>query len=355
MIKKDKGNVVDVPPVEITDGLLNMVAMQGNNELRSATRNLQNHVNAIEGSQRDITNYRSNIRRNYENITERGENIVTLTRDKKKIEKEIEDMDNTEATAKVVENLDMVRRLKYVESIEVSDDAVVVNTRLIFTDIRKESGSREYTRRCIGAFKITFYLAQKATRIQNMLFPNIRHHWAVGSERRGVPCQGEHEERFEDAYNKNDLFMLLETVYHFLLSTDDNGAYLSSDEWIENRNRQYGVVNVPSLRKDNYVFVHTDYEQYSAERDCNYAKIVRCDHGNIYLQFAEPFDYGHDMRGLAPEGTGYRVPSMNVKKISKAEYDAKELTLETVRNDKPLDALDLLPDGSTLSDANELF
>lgn len=352
MIKTNK-NLVEVPETVIADNVLTVLTTMGNRELRRATEEVRDYERNIERIQNNVRDKRHNINSYHRDIYQLKEREREEKRRLIQSKAALAGIDSSEAETKAKANIDNAKKLRYVESIDIGGDNIVVQTRLIFTDIRKESGSRESQRRCLGAFKLTLNFADNGVSIENILFtrPQGHDHWAI---RNASPCQGEHRDRFNEAFRAGDLFMLLETCFHFLRSTDDGGAYESSDSWLYNRDESFRR-GTPNVRKGSYVFVHEDYDQFSATEHCNYAQIMRCDRGNIYLEFKESFEFGHTLRGLAKEGRGYRVPATAIRKITAKEYQDESLDLETVRKGNPLEAIDALPDGSSLSDANNLL
>lgn len=351
MIKKNTHNIIETEPANIADDVIVKIVEIAHPRKMSIRNNIQLYENRLESTASDRRVSRRRINDHYQRIQNGLSNEVEWKRNIVLLKEQLKSIDDSEIKIKIEEQLKNVQKLRYVDSVSVVEDKIVVHTRLIFTDIRIESGSRTYKRRCIGAFKIV--ISGQSFKIYNELFSISYPHWTVGTD--GTPCYGEHDTFFNSALREPNYFMLLEYIYAFLRSTDDSAGYTSSNDWIERRNRQYGRGHTTSLRKGNYVVVYEAYDQYDPEKHCNYAEIVRCNHGDIYLNFKEPFEFGHDMRGLVKEGHGYRVSSSCVHKVSKKEYDEESVTVEQAKNYNPIDEIDALPFGSTLEIAKNIL
>lgn len=354
MIKNKPSNSIDVPLATVSDDFLSYLAEQGNVEKRQAERNLRDVNEAITNIDNWITRARRETNDIQRRILQRKDEQRELRLQHKQAQLAVASIDDSQALASAQTTLERVRKLKYVDSVTRDGNTIIVTTRLLFTDIRRQSGSRTYLRRCIGAFRIRLNFSNNGFRIENLLFDDCGYpHWSVSSN--GSPCYGEHATYFDKAMRDRDLFMMLEYTYAYLLSTDDSAAYTSSNNWIQRRNDTYDTILTQNIRKGNYVVALQPYEQYNPDEHPNYAQVVRTWHGRIHLSFSEPFTFGHTMRGLAKEGHGYVLPVTAVRKITKREYDAQSVDIEALKTSNPLDQIDALPFGSTLADAKNII
>jgi len=354
MIKKtDTG--IKLPLATIVAGASEVYASVASQQLdglklrvNSAARRAQNYGSEIRDARANVRHYLLRIE---EYKQERKRNEQTLRAAKKAVDS----FDSAGAQAGSLALLAKVAKLKYIESVTGSDGRLVVETRLIFTDIRTYAGERETARRCIGAFEITVDFTEQSVKIKNKMFVvsgsySGLSHWAI---KNAEPCRGDHQDAFQNALQERDLYVLLEVIYHFLLSTDDGGAYCRSHDWIKLRNDNY----TSPLRKGNYVYITRGYEGYEPSEHGSYGLIHRSNGSIAAVELKDTFNLGHDLNGLLPSDStrGYMLPKQGMYKISKAQYDAENVELAQVRQNNVLDTLDALPFGSTLSEGNKII
>ena len=353
MIKNNKTNLKDAPPASIDTRALERLVDYGNPDKVQLIRTIEMCEGDITSIQNNRRNIRESINRSWRDIHNGIDRERMYKNDKKVATKRLAAIDDSETRTKFATMLSNISKLRYVDDVSVDGAHLTVRTRLIFTDVRKASGSRDYTRRCLGAFDIVIKLDETNFSIKNTLFTRQNNpHWTVGS--RGNPCHGEHSDLFIPALEEKEYYSLLEYIFAFLRSTDDGAAYMPSNNWIDERNERYGSAATPQLRKGNYVLVHSAYQQYNPSEHCQLAKIIRCDYGNLYIEYKDAFEFGHNLRGLCEEGKGYRVPMSHVYKITKKEFDGN-ITASEIQSRNPLDELDSLPYGSTLTDAKKII
>lgn len=354
MIKNNTENIKQTAPATVASDVFERLVVIGNPQKSALLVRTAQLERDIRGCQQVRSETRNTINRAYRGLLDTQERERRYKHELRQAKRELDSFDDSETRKRMTTMVDNIRKLRYVDSVSLDGDRLVIDTRLIFTDIRTGSGSRDYKRRCIGAFRIIIHADDNRFYIQNRLFPRLNNpHWTVGSS--GNPCYGEHEDYFESALRERDYFMLLEYIYAFLRSTDDGAAYLPSNNWIDERRDRYGRATPPTIRKGNYVIVHTAYGQYNPDEHCQFGEVVRCHHGNIYVAFKKEFEFGHNLRGLCEEGRGYRVPIQNVAKITKKQFDEESVNATEIRERNPLDELDALPFGSTLQDAKKII
>lgn len=135
-------------------------------------------------------------------------------------------------------SLDIIKRMPWVQSVRSKENSIIVRTRLLFTPVRIEDGSREEVRRCIGSFDIVLKGDRSAYNyirvyMHNVLFGSMYYdHWAI---RAGQPCFGTYTDEINAATGRRDIYAILDTLYHFLMSTDDGSAWRRSHHWVSMR------------------------------------------------------------------------------------------------------------------------
>lgn len=257
--------------------------------------------------------------------------------------------DDAAAIAAIKEQLS---KLSFIESLRVRNGVLLAKTRLIFTDIRNGDGSRDTTRTCLGAFEIVLRFSPTRLRVHNLLFTRNNYgHWSISG---GRPCLGDWNEDISRLYEKRDIYGLLNTLFHYLRSTEDGGAYMRSHEWKEQRQES---LKQPAYRRGSHVIATQEYRDMVKIPAGAYGVILAAFRdGSIMVQFDDKIQsedgsvVGHDADGAGKSGHCWRVRRSRFAVLTKTQY-AKKTTVEQLSSESVLHKIDSLPDGSTLSDA----
>ena len=237
--------------------------------------------------------------------------------------------------------LNSLLRHKWIAGIRQDGYSLIVTTRLLFTDIRKEAGSREVGRVCIGAYELQLRYDATQSLIRNLLFTS-RYHWATTSGNSGyvTPCLGEWKAVLLKA---PDTYTLVDTFLHYLRDTNDASAYIKSHDWRDGRVSQFNQLVV-----GGYVVTLKDYQDAPIRGKVGILHKIR--NGNGCVEFKEPFVGGHDLEGLlSKRGYGWNMPLAMLRPITCEEWESGKAKPQKI--DEALAKIDALPDGSPLSEA----
>jgi len=324
----------------------------------------------IADTMRSVQTCDSYIRNERQRIAECTARIRSQLDTKREYETRIADYDWVPVEQKANEQLQRIAKYPFIESIDARGDDLLLTTKLIFTDVRTADDTRDTKRRCVGAFSIRINLLRGTVEVKNKLFPRMQYqHWSINSS--GSPCWGDWQSDVNEYKRNGDIAGLVMMLLPYIRSTNDGSAYTRSHYWVRNRKRSLLANRV---RKGAYVMAHeviftnneyatndygeTDYddiiEEWSIPSGCK--GIVLATQGNVAEvewteQISDP--YGED--GDEGDGVRWYCDRYNLLPIKKAQYENSEVTSIDHVNTMSLDALDALPDGSTLADGQKLL
>ncbi len=253
----------------------------------------------------------------------------------------------------------------FIDTVTVTADEIVVYTKLLFSQIRTEDGSRELKRRCIGAYKISIARRDIRTganqrrahfrygvKIDNLLYVKANHpHWAVESVRSHVPCGGEYNEQLETLWHDKDWYNFIDTYIQFLRFSGDDGAYTRSHRWINNRLAYLPQLTTQRARERGCIATTRDarIQDIHGSRDNNGDRIYHdVPAGGMYRVL-----YTNDGNPVIDfEGRHVTIPRDSYAVIRHKLF-TKVASLADIER-LYLKPLDVLPDGSTLSQALEI-
>ncbi len=252
----------------------------------------------------------------------------------------------------------------FIDSVTVTTEEIIVYTKLLFSDIRTGDGERTTERRCIGAYKIAIATRdinhgrysrrahyRNGVRITNMLYvKSLNPHWAVSTDT--IPCGGEYNEQFSQLWDDKDWYNFIDTYIQFLRFSGDDGAYTRSHRWIDSRLAYLPqLTGVGRVREKASIVVTREYRgRRGYERD----------------------DNGEYIYDTVPAGGKYRV-LYSSNGCPTIEYEGRHVSIahsyfavikyslfKKVANLNDIEQtylkpLDVLPDGSTLTQALELL
>lgn len=237
--------------------------------------------------------------------------------------------------------LQQLAKHKGVASVHSMKGKLIVRTPLVFVPIRKEGGTKESERRCIGAFDVSFDPKAYRIRVHNRLFQG---HWATNNDQ---PCLGEYEHEVHRLFKKGDFYLLYDLMWQWMIGADkDAHAYMRSHEW-RDRRRSIGRVEarVEYNASDHVVCVDPEYD--GREIGGYVAKIVVGGSAMVQIAFKK---WDRD-RGDSPT---WNVPTYAIHKITSAEYEAADIYAVKSKRAKIALAIDTLPDGSKFGDAKKM-
>ena len=225
MIKKKP---LPVPTVQVPETLAGFI--QGpdytlNTYIASHKHNITRDTNSIQEYTERIERLHGDIALKVKAVKSEQKNLAIK-------EAQLDAIDMTAFNESMTLQLAKVARNPFIESLQVNDGNLVVETKPLFTLVRVADGSKKHIRRCIGAFKITIE-GHGSDRIYatNLLWTTYGYpHWSVNSEHK--ICQGEWAPVFQAMREGNDVSGLINSLLDYFRSTLDSGAYVRSHNWI---------------------------------------------------------------------------------------------------------------------------
>lgn len=306
------------------------------------------------GAIRDAEHYESEA----EN---RRSRVDTYTLELNQCEAEKELIDTSVFTAHVAREKAALTKIGKIESIEVHDEGIVVNTKPLFTNIRVGDGERKKKRRCIGSFAIALRVSANGEyKAKNLTFMLNRPHWSLSTG--GVLCLGDWEDVFLQLEKGGRIAEFINTAIAYLESTDDAAAYLKSHEWL----RERGASINPVKGRIDWEVGDTVVLQANDVYDKGYRGVIKefhPDHGLNYCRLENV----KDLKGGVCRTYSSWVDVSNILKISKLEYKrpimmhsleyvkskSKEVGGKTV--EEIINAIDSAPDGITNAELIKLI
>lgn len=291
-------------------------------------------------------------------------------------EKELREMPEDEQQKRNVEaQWKNLQRHAGIESVKVRGSRVIITTKLLFTDIREEAGSRVLHRTCLGAYRITWDMEPNSANVavQNLVADNgggMYAHWGVAGQGRS-PCWGDYASEMILAVRGQDVYRFAEMMVGYFKSTEDGGAYTRSHQWRQRRipvlGRRTSDQNGGTIFRvgETVAYVHPD----------RYEGVELAGRVGVLLNNGRRGDYVHvkfraqivgqeqyaSHRDCPQRGHCWNVPTENLVHISQPLFEAGEVwdgwttaQTEASREQAFFQKLDALPDGSTLSDAERL-
>lgn len=238
------------------------------------------------------------------------------------------------------EVLAALKRLRFIERVQMRGGKLTITTHPIFCQIRTGDGSRTTKRRLIGVYRITLNpnggyandSRDPAVLIENVLFTASQFdHWAV---RNGVPCWGAYKDTVRDQMQALDYPAVLETILSFLLSTDDGGAWRTSHNWLNGRT---GSASDNQLAVGERVYVNGAYDNAIFEN--HLATVRHINSGaSVAIETDEPFyNSGGHRVGHNSYGHNYTAQCWNLPVHLCTPVGAESTWVN------PLDTLDAAP------------
>lgn len=330
----------------IESRLIAAITAPRNSEITEA-RNYENHYrNYAERYRRDVERYTRDAEQNEKLAQEHKEKA-----DKMEAEYNASDAGKL-ATEKTATLLKRLQKHALFDSIEVSGTTVKITTRLLFTEIRKEDGSEDTNRACIGAYRIEFNTTQSYNfRVYNLLY---RGHWSVSG---AYPCLGEWEKGFYKLMETQDIYGVFDMFTHYLRSTFDHGAYMSAQSWrasYRRVKRPIEATDSPPMESGGYVvFIGEEHDGESLE-GC----VARVDevfrHEDEWMASCYFREY-ENQDGDYYDDFHWNVPCDLVQTITEAEYKEKPHYSVIRRAQRVNIKIDALQEGATLADAHEII
>lgn len=300
---------------------------------------------AIDGYNNSLARVKEDAKRLSGEIESYKDQLATL-------EKE-EALAGDAPTKKAQELLVQLSKHAGVEEVKMNKQSLCITTPLLFTNIRTNSGSRSFHRACIGAFSIHLTLNPLRITVANEVFLE---HWAVRGKQ---PCLGEYSDDIYAALDTGDYYRVIDTLFHFLRSTNDAAAYQSSHQWLRENRRinTYGRYVEPGreiahLKKGTKVVCISEKGYESARGIFGYVGELLSDSasdGSAHVSFRKFIDGHPGCTSSSPHC--WNIPTHLLHVISEEAYASTDQY--AVKVSKPLavvDRLDQLPDGSTFED-----
>ncbi len=259
-------------------------------EIQRADNYVTDYTNDIARFEREIEGRKRNI----EQVKEAKEqNII----EEKKLAK-VEPLKTEEINEKAAH---AVRALaKHVGVVNVTDydknGTIKVETPLLFTDIREESGSKKTVRACIGAFDVYINVRAGHQRIKvtNRIFTPLDRgygHWAIKND---APCLGEWQNEITPALARGDYYGAFDLMYHYLREADnDSAAYHRSHTWRDTYRRAHTGTPI-AYDIGTYVIA---VQEYDGNRSIigRVGKIIGCETtGSVCVRFRMNVDGGNN-------------------------------------------------------------
>ena len=254
----------------------------------------------------------------------------------------------------------------FIDTVTVTADEIIVYTKLLFSQVRTEDGSRTLLRRCIGAYKISIarrdirsgQFSRRAdyrygVKIDNLLYVKAQHpHWAVESGRMHVPCGVKYNEQLQALWYDKDWYNFIDLYIQFLRFSGDDGAYTRSHRWINNRLAYLPQLTTQRARERGCIATTRDarIQDIHGSRDNNGDRIYYdVPAGGLYRVL-----YTNDGNPVVDfEGHHVCIPR-EYYAVIKHKLFTRVANLEEI-DERYLKPLDRLVDGSTLSQAMELI
>ena len=168
-------------------------------------------------------------------------------------------------------------------------------------------------------------------------------------------------------YDENDLYAVVDTLYHYLRDTNDSGAYIRSHDWVNMRKLPVPVI-VPTKKAgevlklgDHVVCIVDEFDGVRALGQFGVVVHIQSpdqagEEGSLGIEFKALLpNGGHDCEGRAEEGHGWFFYPSDVTKITKELYDSGTGMGDTKEIKKIAEQVDELPEWSTLADAQKLY
>lgn len=239
---------------------------------------------------------------------------------------------------------EQLSRHALIETYRVAPGSLTVQTRLLFSNIRLEDGEVETARRCIGAYTIRIHTGEYITiDVRNILYRNMPGHWALSNESSTLPCWGEYRNEIDSARAAQDVYRIIDLIITFLQNAGDGGAYHASHNWIARRLQS----NIPALSgsgrvRDGAALIILESRDTGAARTAagEYYKVLDTINGLPSIRTGDDNNtritlFRDEFMIVKDKLYRYRVPIYRVLAA--------------------IEALDNLPAGSTLSDANSIL
>lgn len=191
--------------------------------------NIQYVTRAIEKAREELAYQKRSLKSVKKTITEttRETEKAKKALTKHKIRKDIQ--------AHVQKEYARLLKHKAVHHVVVTSDYIKIFLQPLWTDIRKEEGSKEMRRTFLGCFVIEVPIYQvNGIRIRNLTFVTSNAHWSIQSGT-GNPCWGDWREQIETCIKARNVTGLITILIPYLQSTEDGGAYIRSHYWKECR------------------------------------------------------------------------------------------------------------------------
>lgn len=160
-----------------------------------------------------------------ENLRKIGSNKASITTARREIRKEKPKELPTEKLLK--EEISQLKKHSQIVGIDFTETSLIAYTLPL-----KVKGKQ------FGHFEIKIPL--DVSSIDNIKINNLQmvselgsdslDHWAV---QRGIPCWGEWAKGIQTCYGRGNLYLLVDTIIKFLLSSEDGDAYCKVPDWFE--------------------------------------------------------------------------------------------------------------------------
>lgn len=232
---------------------------------------------------------------------------------------------------------------------------LIVETNLLFANIRKDGGLRLSKRACLGAFKVALPLEKNMNRdyvwVENLTFKGSsgRAHWAVASSR---ICWGGWRTEIDDALRKGDYYQMFEVIMALIRASDDDAAaYISSHMWRDDRDISniYTSKGEKIVAGDYILFVSKEHDNLEIKGHVAQVVLVR---DTLMMKTIIK-------RIAGAENFEWNVPTNKAMKIPKEMYDAQEYYYISDQVITPvakiIHMLDELPEGTSNDEAINLI
>ncbi len=311
-------------------------------------KELQDYLSAKENNDSNIAHTKKNL----EHYEEMGKDFQTHI--DKFLKKKEENKDATEEKARAL--FEQLSKHAGVESVSVTATSgwgpcVTITTPVLFTDIRKEAGSKKMQRACIGQYEMKFYWQrQNQFKIKNLIFNcQGKDHWAISGT---SPCLGSYADDIHKVWSKQQWYTLFEVMYHFLLnSVDDGSAYRPSHQWRDQRNLDLIKPDGNEIKRGACVVVVVDDAEGKALKGY-VGKVLVADNDHASVQFKENIGGHGGDDGSGKEGYCWNIHKSGLVVIPESLYEKKSI-YKTIKSNPVQDTLaviDKMPDGVTFEE-----